>query len=92
VTAVRPRLVADVIRAELTDSESVVSIRGGERALIVNAMGDAVLELCDGSRTTDEIAGVVRDALQVPAHIDVAADVRAIIDELVRAGVVIAAE
>lgn len=90
--AVRPRLVENIIRGELTENEVVVSLRGGERALILNAVGDAVLDLCDGSRTVDEIAVFLRDNLSVPATADVAADVRAVVDELVRAGVVVAAE
>jgi hypothetical protein len=80
------------MRGELTDGEVVVSLRGGERALILNAMGDAVLDLCDGSRTVDDIATFVRDNMSVPPGADVARDVSAIVDELVRAGVIEALE
>ena len=80
------------LRGELTDGEVVVSVRGGERALILNAMGDAVLDLCDGSRTIEDIAAFLREHLTVPAGADVARDVTAIVDELVRAGVIVAAE
>ena len=52
----RPRLVEGTVRGELTDGEVVLSVGGGERALILNAVGDAVIELCDGSRTIAEIA------------------------------------
>ena len=90
--AVRPRLVDQVMRGELTDGEVVVSLRGGERALILNAVGDAVLDLCDGSRTVEEIAAFLRDNMSVPAGADVARDVIAVVDELVRAGVIVAAE
>lgn len=89
---VRPRLVDQIIRGELTDGEVVVSLRGGERALILNAVGDAVLDLCDGSRTVEEIAAFVRDNMTVPPDADVARDVTAVVDELVRAGVIVAAE
>jgi len=92
VIAVRPRIVENIMRGELTDGEVVVSLRGGERALILNAVGDAVLDLCDGSRTVDEIAAFLRDNLSVPAGIDVSRDVSAIVDELVRAGVIEAVE
>jgi hypothetical protein len=92
VIAVRPRVVDTVTRSELTENEVVVSLRGGERALIVNAIADAILDLCDGSRTVDEIAAFLRDNLSVPTGADVVADVRAVIDELARAGVVVAAE
>jgi hypothetical protein len=89
---VRPRVVDQLVRSELTDSESVVSLRGGGKALILNAIGDAVLDLCDGSRTIEEIAAFLRENLEVPSGTDVAADVRSIVDELTRAGVVVAAE
>lgn len=90
--AVRPRIADDIIRGELTDGEVVVSLRGGARALILNAMGDAVLDLCDGSRTVDEIAAFVRANVAVPPDADVARDVGAIVDELVRAGMIEALE
>ena len=92
MTAVRPRVVDQLIRSELTDSETVVSLRGGGKALILNAVGDAVLDLCDGSRTIEEIAAFLSENLDVPAGTDVVADVRAVVDELSRAGVVVAAE
>jgi len=84
----RPRLAPAVVRAELDDDEVVLSVRGGERALILNAIGDAVVDLCDGSRTIADIAGFLRTNLSVPADADVVKDVQAIIDELVRAGLV----
>jgi hypothetical protein len=92
VISVRPRVVDHLIRGQLTEGEVVVSRRGGERALILNAMGDAVLDLCDGSRTIDEIATFVRQHMTVPDDADVARDVSAVLDELLRAGVIEAAE
>jgi hypothetical protein len=92
VIAVRPKLVDDVVRGELGGGEVVVSLRGGGKALILNAVGDAVLDLCDGSRTVDEIASFLHDHMSVPAGADVARDVSAVVDELVRAGVVEAIE
>lgn len=88
---VRPRVAEGVIRSELTDSEIVVSVRGGERALILNAIGDAVLDLCDGTRTIEEIAAFLEANLTVPATANVVSDVHSVIDELARAGVVEAA-
>lgn len=90
--AVRPRLVDRVLRGELTDGEVVVSLPGGERALILNAVGDAVLDLCDGSRTVDEIAAFVRENMSIPPGADVARDITAVVDELVRAGMLEALE
>jgi hypothetical protein len=88
VTATKPRRVDNLIRGELTDGEVVISVGGGERALILNAMGDTVLDLCDGSRTAADIAAFVRDTIPVPNDVDVARDVSAVLDELLRAGVV----
>jgi hypothetical protein len=90
--AVRPKLLPSATRAELTDDEAVVSVSGGEQALILNAMANAVLDLCDGQRTLPEIAAIVRDTLHVPADVDVLRDVTALVDQLVRAGVVEARE
>jgi GGDEF domain-containing protein len=84
----RPRQVANVVRGELPDGEVVVSVSGGQQALILNSVADAVLELCDGSRTIAEIAQFVRDTVAVPPGSDVAADIAKVIDELARAGVI----
>jgi hypothetical protein len=84
----RPRQVANVVRGELPDGEVVVSVSGGQQALILNSVADAVLELCDGSRTIAEIAQFVRDTVDVPVGEDVAADIAKVIDELARAGVI----
>jgi len=92
VSTPRPRLVDGVVRGELSDTEVVVSLRGGERALILNIVADVVLDLCDGTRTVDEIAAFLREAMNTPAEADVTRDVNAILDELTRAGVVVVAE
>jgi hypothetical protein len=88
----RPKLLPTAVRADLTDDEAVVSLADGERALILNAMGNAILDLCDGSRTTEEIANLIRETLTVPANVDVLGDVSTLVDELVRAGIVEARE
>ena len=90
--AVRPRIAEHVVRGEITEGEVVVSLRGGERALILNAIGDAVLDLCDGSRTVEEIAAFLRENMSVPPEADVAREVAAVVDELVRAGVIEASD
>jgi hypothetical protein len=92
MSSARPKVTSDVTRGELTDGEVVVSVPGGRQAVILNVVGDAVLELCDGSRTVAEIADFLRSSLQVAEEIDVAKDVGAVLDELVRAGLVVAAE
>lgn len=92
MTLVRPRIAPQMIRGELTDGEVVVSLANGERALILNAVGDAVLELCDGTRTIEDIASFVRETMAVSADVNVKDDVEAIVTELVRAGIVEATE
>jgi hypothetical protein len=92
VITVRPRVVAGVVRGELTDGETVISLRGGARALIVNAVGDAIVDLCDGSRTIEDIATIIRETMTVPADADVTHDVQRLVDELSRAGVIEAVE
>jgi hypothetical protein len=82
------RAAKNLVRGELPDGEVVVSIAGGDTALILNSVADAVLELCDGSRTIDEIAQFVRETVTVPADADVARDIAAVVDQLARAGVI----
>lgn len=82
----KPRLKSNVIRGELPDGEVVLSIDGGNEAVIVNSIADAVLLLCDGRHTVAEIAQFVRDTLQVPIDADVHGDITNIVDKLVSAG------
>jgi len=84
----RPRRAANVVRGELPDGEVVVSVTGGSQALILNSVADAVLELCDGSRTPAEIAQFVRDTLPAPADADVIGDIESVLAQLKRAGVI----
>ncbi len=84
----RPRLVKDVIRGELPDGEVVLSRDGGNEAVIVNSIADAVLVLCDGKHTISEIAQFIRDTVQVPAGADVDGDISKIVDKLVNAGLI----
>jgi len=85
---VRLRAAKNLVRGELPDGEVVVSVAGGDTALILNSVADAVLELCDGSRTVEEIAQFVRETVAVPAEADVAHDIAAVVDQLARAGVI----
>lgn len=82
------RAAKNLVRGELPDGEVVVSLAGGDTALILNSVADAVLELCDGSRSLDEIARFVRDTVVVPAEVDVERDIAAVVDQLSRAGVI----
>ena len=84
----RPRLVKNVVRGELPDGEVVLSLEGGSEALIVNSVADAILVLCDGSRTIAEIARFVRDTVKVPDGADVDSDITKIIAQLSKAGLI----
>jgi Coenzyme PQQ synthesis protein D (PqqD) len=84
----RPRLVKNVVRGELPDGEVVLSLEGGNEALIVNSIADAVLVLCDGDHTVPEIAKFVRDTVHVPDGADVDDDIAKIIAQLTRAGLI----
>jgi hypothetical protein len=85
---VKLRAARNLVRGELPDGEVVVSIPGGDTALILNSVADAVLELCDGSRSVEEIAQFVRETVDVPAEADVVRDIAAVVDQLARAGVI----
>jgi hypothetical protein len=89
--ASRPRRAANVVRGELPDGEVVVSLPGGVQAMILNSVADAVLGLCDGTRTIAEIARLVHETVEVPASADVARDIASVVDQLARAGVIEAA-
>jgi Coenzyme PQQ synthesis protein D (PqqD) len=82
------RTAKNLVRGELPDGEVVVSVPGGDTALILNSVADAVLELCDGSRTIEEIAQFVRETVDVPVEADVVHDIAAVVDQLSRAGVI----
>jgi hypothetical protein len=82
----KPRLVSGVVRGELTDGEVVLSLSGGERALILNEMGDVIAGLCDGSRSVADIAAVIRESMTVANDDDIARDVETLVEHLVRAG------
>jgi len=84
----RPCRRADAIRGELPDGEVVISVPGADRALILNAVADAVLELCDGTRTIAEIGEFVRATVSVPRSAEVERDIERVLEQLAAAGVV----
>ena len=75
-------------RNALPEGEVLVQATGKSKALLVNTLADAVIDLCDGTRTIQEIANVVRETLDVPVSIDVDADVARLIAALEDAGIV----
>jgi hypothetical protein len=84
----RPLKIPDLVRADLPDGETVVRVDGGDSAVILNAIGDAVLSLCDGTRTVADIAEFLRLHVAVPDTTDLDADVTRVVAELVGAGLV----
>jgi len=81
-------VVSNLSLTELPDGEALVQTPQAERTLIVNAVGDAVLDLCDGTRTIAEIAAILRAAMNVPANVEVEADVERLVGQLLDAGVI----
>lgn len=82
----RPRLSKGVTRKALAGDEEVLMSPGGARALIVNATGAVVVELCDGTRSPGDIAAfIVEHTPDTPIAI-VQPDVERIIGELEAAG------
>lgn len=83
-----PRKVEGIRQEDLPEDESVLVDPARERALVLNAIGTIVWELCDGSRTVASMAALI--AQQVPGH-DVQAihkDVEAFVAKLVEEGFV----
>lgn len=84
----KPQATAKLIRAALPDGEAMVQADGHKRALLINAVADVILDLCDGTRTVAEIANILRATLRIPAGADVEGDVARLVAELMRAGIV----
>ena len=85
----KPCVTMGVVRAELPDGDVVISSADQTRAVVVNGVGAAVLELCDGSRRVGDIARFIAETMadrQVPALERVQHDVSAVVRELLEAG------
>ncbi len=65
------------------------TILAPERIFNPNAVAVAVLRLCDGNRTVDEIAGTLAESYKAPKE-TILADVISMLQELADKGVVIA--
>ncbi len=84
----RPRKLAELTIVELPDDEIVVSRVDGSSAVIPNATGAAVLELCDGERGAAEIAGFICANVAGAVSSRVAADVDELLARLLSAGLI----
>jgi hypothetical protein len=81
-----PRISEGVSRKTLAGDEEVLMTPEGAKALIVNATGAAVVDLCDGTRSADEIASFIVEHIPAAELATVRADVDRIIGELAAAG------
>ena len=81
-----PKISDGVTRKTLPDDEEVLMNATGATALIVNATGAAVFDLCDGKRTAKEIASFIVEHIPSAKVEAVQVDVERIIGELEAAG------
>ena len=80
----RPRLAARA-RVRLDRQTGKAVLLYPERGLVLNTVGQAVLELCGGERTVDDIVGVLTDRYRTEAA-TVRADVLAFLQQLADRG------
>ena len=84
----RPRLVTGArLRYDEVREEHLLLVPEG--AVRLNATAAAVLELCDGSRSIEEIAGVLSARFD---GADVGDDVRELVEAMAQKGVVVDAD
>jgi hypothetical protein len=72
---------------ELPDGDAVVAGVNSADAVIINATAHAILELLDTPRSETEILDVFRDAFPEQDAAVIAHDVHALVEELLRAGI-----
>jgi hypothetical protein len=78
----------DVVVSELGNDETVVATPDRSNAVILNALGSAVFDLCDGEHSIDDITAFICQNISAPGPVEVESDVRRIVDELADAGLV----
>lgn len=88
----RPRTRPGLTTSELPGGEVVVATPDHQRATILNAMASAVLDLCDGSRSSTEIARFIGEHLPDADPERVSRDVAEVLRTLEEAGLVEDAE
>jgi hypothetical protein len=84
----RPGKRADLTMVELPDDELVVSRVDGSSAVILNATGAAILELCDGQRSCAEIVAFICANVAGAVPTQVIADVDELLARLLSAGLI----
>ena len=79
----RPKLLSTVLRSALPGDEEVLTRQGDQAtALIINATGAVVADLCDGTRTVDDIAAFIADIAPGAELESVRQDVERLVGEL----------
>ncbi len=84
----RPQRVKNTLARDVSDEETVVVALDAGRALVLNATGSAILDLCNGTRTVEEIADFICENTAGAGADDVQGDVAALVAKLIDAGVV----
>jgi len=84
----KPKRAAAVVVTDLPEDEVVVATPDQREALVLNATGAAVLELCDGSRSVDDIVDFICSTLGGADESRVRADVEPLLRRLRAAGIV----
>lgn len=86
----RPTRVRNLATRRISDDETVVMSEAGT-ALILNEVGAVIIDLCDGTRSVDEIAAIVCASLAGATEERVRADVRAFVSQLSASGCIVEA-
>lgn len=81
----RPRRIADLATRKISDEETVVLSPSGS-AIILNEVGAVVLELCDGTRTVDQVVAFLCESLKGANEQQVRSDVTSFVGALSEAG------
>ncbi len=74
--------------AELPDGDVVVSLGNGEKALVLNAVGASVLELCDGVHGVVDIVAILCETFPGIDPQGAERDVRQILTDLAQEGAI----
>lgn len=84
----RPRKRSSLVREVLEGMDEVIYLDEETASnFALNATAAAVLELCDGTRTAEEIAALIAEATNAPPE-DVLKDVRMILTEFAGYGLI----
>lgn len=82
----KPRRIDAVTSRELEDGEFAVLSPSGEQLVVLNPMGGIVWQLCSGEHTIEQMARVISDAFAGVSFEQVLGDVVALVETLVRDG------